>query len=109
VPMASRASQAMRSASGYPWSYTASTASAYATAWSLSPSAMRTRSASATTAPICAVCGPSIGSRFASRVSTSQPSAQTVHHRRMGIPLVFVEGNADLTPAKLVGHHNRSC
>jgi MoxR-like ATPase len=23
-----------------------------------------------------------------------------------GIPLVFVEGNADLTPAKLVGHHN---
>src|SRR5580658_7721181 len=22
------------------------------------------------------------------------------------IPLVFVEGNADLTPAKLVGHHN---
>src|ERR1700761_5320977 len=25
-----------------------------------------------------------------------------------GIPLVFVEGNADLTPAKLVGHHNPS-
>jgi MoxR-like ATPase len=23
-----------------------------------------------------------------------------------GIPLVFVEGNADLTPAKLMGHHN---
>src|SRR6476646_3189117 len=23
-----------------------------------------------------------------------------------GIPLVFVEGNAELTPAKLVGHHN---
>src|SRR5271155_2330770 len=23
-----------------------------------------------------------------------------------GIPLVFVEGNADLTPAKLTGHHN---
>jgi MoxR-like ATPase len=23
-----------------------------------------------------------------------------------GIPLMFVEGNADLTPAKLVGHHN---
>jgi MoxR-like ATPase len=23
-----------------------------------------------------------------------------------GIPLVFVEGNADLTPAKMVGHHN---
>jgi MoxR-like ATPase len=23
-----------------------------------------------------------------------------------GIPLIFVEGNADLTPAKLVGHHN---
>ena len=23
-----------------------------------------------------------------------------------GIPLVFVEGDADLTPAKLVGHHN---
>ncbi len=23
-----------------------------------------------------------------------------------GIPFVFVEGNADLTPAKLVGHHN---
>jgi MoxR-like ATPase len=23
-----------------------------------------------------------------------------------GIPLVFVEGNADLTPAKLVGHHS---
>ena len=26
--------------------------------------------------------------------------------REWGIPLVFVEGNADLTPAKLVGHHN---
>ena len=25
-----------------------------------------------------------------------------------GIPLVFVEGNADLTPARLVGHHNPS-
>ncbi|WP_179873279.1 AAA family ATPase [Microcella indica] len=25
-----------------------------------------------------------------------------------GIPLMFVEGNADLTPAKLVGHHNPS-
>src|SRR6201999_3885484 len=23
-----------------------------------------------------------------------------------GIPLVFVEGNADLTPAKLIGHHH---
>ncbi len=23
-----------------------------------------------------------------------------------GIPLLFVEGNADLTPARLVGHHN---
>ncbi|HEY1005012.1 MAG TPA: MoxR family ATPase, partial [Streptosporangiaceae bacterium] len=23
-----------------------------------------------------------------------------------GIPLVFVEGNADLTPSKLIGHHN---
>ena len=23
-----------------------------------------------------------------------------------GIPLVFVEGNADLTPARLIGHHN---
>jgi MoxR-like ATPase len=23
-----------------------------------------------------------------------------------GVPLVFVEGNADLTPARLVGHHN---
>jgi MoxR-like ATPase len=23
-----------------------------------------------------------------------------------GVPLVFVEGNADLTPAKLTGHHN---
>ena len=23
-----------------------------------------------------------------------------------GIPLLFVEGNAELTPAKLVGHHN---
>ncbi len=27
----------------------------------------------------------------------------TRHHR---IPLVFVEGNADLTPAKLIGHHD---
>lgn len=26
--------------------------------------------------------------------------------REWGIPLLFVEGNADLTPAKLVGHHN---
>lgn len=25
---------------------------------------------------------------------------------RYGIPLVFVEGNADLTPAKLIGYHN---
>src|ERR1700743_3483850 len=25
-----------------------------------------------------------------------------------GIPLVLVEGNADLTPAKLLGHHNPS-
>jgi MoxR-like ATPase len=24
----------------------------------------------------------------------------------MGIPLIFVEGNADLTPVKLVGHHS---
>ena len=24
----------------------------------------------------------------------------------MGVPLVFVEGNADLTPSKLIGHHN---
>src|SRR3977135_1808055 len=23
-----------------------------------------------------------------------------------GIPLLFVEGNAELTPAKLIGHHN---
>src|SRR5829696_106591 len=23
-----------------------------------------------------------------------------------GIPLLYVEGNADLTPARLVGHHN---
>ena len=23
-----------------------------------------------------------------------------------GVPLVFVEGNADLTPARLIGHHN---
>jgi MoxR-like ATPase len=23
-----------------------------------------------------------------------------------GVPLLFVEGNADLTPAKLIGHHN---
>jgi MoxR-like ATPase len=26
--------------------------------------------------------------------------------KEWGIPLLFVEGNADLTPAKLVGHHN---
>ena len=25
-----------------------------------------------------------------------------------GIPLLFVEGNADLTPARIVGHHNPS-
>jgi MoxR-like ATPase len=26
--------------------------------------------------------------------------------KEWGIPLLFVEGNADLTPAKLIGHHN---
>lgn len=28
--------------------------------------------------------------------------------KEWGIPLLFVEGNADLTPAKLIGHHNPS-
>jgi MoxR-like ATPase len=37
---------------------------------------------------------------------TSKTTMLTAITREWGIPLLFVEGNADLTPAKLVGHHN---
>lgn len=37
---------------------------------------------------------------------TSKTTLLKAITREWGIPLLFVEGNADLTPAKLVGHHN---
>ena len=37
---------------------------------------------------------------------TSKTTMLTAITQEWGIPLLFVEGNADLTPAKLVGHHN---
>ncbi|SHN48140.1 AAA family ATPase [Cryptosporangium aurantiacum] len=37
---------------------------------------------------------------------TSKTTMLTAITGEWGIPLLFVEGNADLTPAKLVGHHN---
>ncbi|HET8926510.1 MAG TPA: MoxR family ATPase [Microbacterium sp.] len=37
---------------------------------------------------------------------TSKTTMLTAITREWGIPLFFVEGNADLTPAKIVGHHN---
>lgn len=37
---------------------------------------------------------------------TSKTTILTAITQEWGIPLLFVEGNADLTPAKLVGHHN---
>ena len=37
---------------------------------------------------------------------TSQETMLRAITAEWGIPLVFVEGNADLTPAKLIGHHN---
>ncbi|WP_292835405.1 MoxR family ATPase, partial [Microbacterium sp.] len=37
---------------------------------------------------------------------TSKTTILTAITAEWGIPLLFVEGNADLTPAKLVGHHN---
>lgn len=37
---------------------------------------------------------------------TSKTTMLTAITREWGIPLLFVEGNADLTPARLVGHHN---
>ena len=37
---------------------------------------------------------------------TSKTTMLTAITEEWGIPLFFVEGNADLTPAKLVGHHN---
>ena len=37
---------------------------------------------------------------------TSKTTMLKAITREWGIPLLFVEGNADLTPAKLVGHHN---
>ena len=37
---------------------------------------------------------------------TSKSTILRVITNSWGIPLLFVEGNADLTPARLVGHHN---
>jgi MoxR-like ATPase len=39
---------------------------------------------------------------------TSKTTILKAITKEWGIPLLFVEGNADLTPAKLVGHHNPS-
>lgn len=39
---------------------------------------------------------------------TSKTTLLKAITKEWGIPLLFVEGNADLTPAKLVGHHNPS-
>ena len=40
------------------------------------------------------------------RPGTSKTTILKAITAEWGIPLLFVEGNADLTPAKLVGHHN---
>jgi len=40
------------------------------------------------------------------RPGTSKTTMLKAITEEWGIPLLFVEGNADLTPAKLVGHHN---
>lgn len=37
---------------------------------------------------------------------TSKTTMLTAITAEWGIPLLFVEGNGDLTPAKLIGHHN---
>ncbi|WP_348787314.1 MoxR family ATPase [Leifsonia sp. NPDC080035] len=37
---------------------------------------------------------------------TSKTTMLTAITQEWGIPLLFVEGNGDLTPAKLIGHHN---
>jgi MoxR-like ATPase len=37
---------------------------------------------------------------------TSKTTLLRAITREWGVPLVFVEGNADLTPSKLLGHHN---
>jgi MoxR-like ATPase len=37
---------------------------------------------------------------------TSKSTILRAITRSWGIPLLFVEGNADLTPARLIGHHN---
>jgi len=37
---------------------------------------------------------------------TSKTTMLTAITAEWGIPLVFVEGNADLTPSRLIGHHN---
>ena len=38
---------------------------------------------------------------------TGESTTAAGHHGRVGHPaVVFVEGNADLTPSKLIGHHN---
>jgi MoxR-like ATPase len=39
---------------------------------------------------------------------TSKTTILKAITKEWGIPLLFVEGNADLTPAKLIGHHNPS-
>ena len=37
---------------------------------------------------------------------TSKTAILTAITQAWGIPLIFVEGNAELTPARLVGHHS---
>src|SRR3954454_3132105 len=37
---------------------------------------------------------------------TSKSTLVRAITREWGIPMLFVEGNADLTPAKVVGHHS---
>ncbi len=43
---------------------------------------------------------------LAAVAATSKSTLLRAITAEWGIPLVFVEGNADLTPSKLIGHHN---
>ncbi|MFD1722746.1 AAA family ATPase [Amnibacterium endophyticum] len=44
--------------------------------------------------------------RIAERIVGREHELELVLTAEWGVPFVFVEGNADLTPARLVGHHN---
>ena len=55
---------------------------------------------------VLAAVAPGVTSCWRGRPGTSKSTLLRGITAEWGIPLVFVEGNADLTPAKLVGHHN---